>query len=266
MSERNKRLFKETANLCLTNPKLLQRINISRYNQSYINENAILDLGLTCTYYNEATVIVSKNKTIQAARGYYDYKRVAVLNFASFKNPGGGVENGANAQEESLCMCSTLYDCISTDSMMSKFYYPHRNSKDKLYNNDIIYTPDVTVIRDDVDYKLLDERDWFHVDVLTCAAPNYGCVKNQVSHNELMDILVNRMRRIFSIAHRYRVEVLILGAWGCGVFGNPPEVVAQAFDMVIKEFKQSFKVIEFAVYCGKDETNFNVFDKYIEHV
>ena len=40
-------------------------------------------------------------------------------------------------------------------------------------NADIIYTPGVTVFKTDTSNpKLLDEKDWYDVDVITCAAPN----------------------------------------------------------------------------------------------
>ena len=57
--------------------------------------------------------------------------------------------------------------------MMKGFYYPHRNAKNPINNADIIYTPDVTVFKTDTGRpKLMNEAEWYDVDVITCAAPN----------------------------------------------------------------------------------------------
>ena len=121
---------------------------------------------------DNAKVIVSTKRTFEAASGYVG-QNVAIHNFASSTNPGGGVTRGASAQEECLCRCSGLYFCLSVPEMMKGFYYPHRNAKNPINNADIIYTPDVTVFKTDTSHpKLMDEKGWYDVDVITCAAPN----------------------------------------------------------------------------------------------
>ncbi|KAK3307707.1 uncharacterized protein B0T15DRAFT_493173 [Chaetomium strumarium] len=60
--------------------------------------------------------------------------RVAVLNMASDRNPGGGWLNGASAQEEALCFRSTLA------ASLHRAYYPLRRREG-------LYTPDVVVFR-----------------------------------------------------------------------------------------------------------------------
>lgn len=65
-------------------------------------------------------IIVDNKKSFEMARDYaLAGKKVCVLNFALATNPGGGVETGANAQEEDLCRCSTL---LSTLSKTSRFW------------------------------------------------------------------------------------------------------------------------------------------------
>jgi len=225
---------------------------------------------------DKAKVIVSTKRTFEAASDYAGQK-VAVHNFASATNPGGGVTRGSSAQEECLCRCSGLYFCLSVPDMMKGFYYPHRNAKNPINNADIIYTPDVTVFKTDTSNpKLLDEKDWYGVDVITCAAPNLrerpsnrfnqnnGDHGVKVSDRELLEIHKKRLTRILDVAALNNAEVVILGAFGCGAFQNKPEVVARAAKEVITEYLHVFKTIEFAVYCSpRDDTNFRVFKRVL---
>lgn len=95
-----------------------------------------------------AAVTVTGARTLQAA-GRWRGARVAVLNFASATNPGGGVERGSSAQEESLCRCSTLYPCLYTPELWQGYYQFHRRRADTRYTDACIYTPDVLVIKTD---------------------------------------------------------------------------------------------------------------------
>lgn len=212
-------------------------------------------------------VRVSRLRTFEAAAQYRG-QRVCVLNFASATNPGGGVTHGSSAQEECLCRCSTLYNCLNTRDLWKVFYTPHRQSGNPLHNDDIIYTPDVVVLKDD-DYHLLDAP--FAVDVITCAAPNLrerpsnsfnpgDGASVRVTPAELQTIHERRARRILTIAAQQGVEVLILGAFGCGAFMNDPTVVARAYKKVLQDFLQHFRIIEFAIYCRPgDDANFQAF-------
>lgn len=84
---------------------------------------------------------------------------------------------------------------------------------------------------------------------------------------ETQTAAIRTNRRRNGISGKYNVgcrqrEVLVLGAFGCGAFGNRPEIVAEAFRAVLKQYMQAFKVIEFAVYCKRDDThNYQVFAK-----
>lgn len=58
-------------------------------------------------------------------------------------------------------------------------------------------------------------------------------------------------------------NVIILGAFGCGAFRNPPEVVAQGYKEVIQDYLYDFRTIEFAVYCPpqRGDKNYRAFAK-----
>lgn len=235
--------------------------------QQFIPESMEIDI-VDCEKQNQpAQIIVSRLRSFEAAAQYVG-KHVAVLNFASATTPGGGVEKGASAQEECLCRVSTLYPCLIEQKMKDAFYTPHRKHRNALHNDDIIYTPNVVVIKDD-DYNML--ADSFMVDVITCAAPNLRENPNnaynsgdgnkvEISDSELLTLHEKRARKIFASAVANGIEVLILGAFGCEAFCNDPYVVAQAYKNVLPEFVDYFQTIEFAIYCRPDDiTNFEAF-------
>ena len=270
--DKNIEIFKDTENLCKTNPTLLKAWKSSSANQKLFLEKDTIACEKNL-YGQPAKIVVSKKRTFEAAMGYAG-KKVAVLNFASASNPGGGVVNGSSAQEECLCRCSTLYYNLTEDYMWKNFYQPHRHAANPLHNDDLIYTPDVVIFKSDTAYpKLLPENEWMQVNVITCAAPNLrerpsnsynsgdGNNSVKISAKELEELHIKRGRKILEAAASYKNEIIILGAFGCGAFMNNPQVVANAYKQLVSEFQNSFETIEFAVYCSPyDESNFMVFD------
>ena len=271
--EDNVSIFQDTERMCKENTRLKAAIRNSIKNQKLILENDTIPEIDKKKYEESAQVIVSKKRSYEAAFAYKD-QRVCVHNFASASSPGGGVTRGSNAQEECLCRCSDLYFCLNTSEMWNGFYKPHRNAKNPIHNDDIIYTPDVVVFKTDTAYpKLMNESDWYNVNVITCAAPNLrerpsnmfntgdGNNAIKISDEDLKLIHEKRLRRILDVAAIEGNEVVILGAFGCGAFSNNPTVVARAARNMIEEYKYTFKTIEFAVYCSpRDERNYNIFE------
>ncbi|MER6142266.1 TIGR02452 family protein [Streptomyces sparsogenes] len=150
---------------------------------------------------------------------------VAVLNFASARNPGGGYLNGAQAQEEALCRASALYACLRA---APEFYAAHRADPSPFYSDRVIHSPGVPVFRDDRG-ALLD--DWYEVGFLTSAAPNAGVIAQRTPElvAAVPEALAARAERVLEVAVAHRYRRLVLGAWGCGVFRNDPAEVARAF-------------------------------------
>jgi uncharacterized protein (TIGR02452 family) len=150
---------------------------------------------------------------------------VAALNFASAKNPGGGFLNGSQAQEESLARSSALYASLLR---APEYYERHRASKSCLYSDAMIVSPDCPIFRGD-DGNLLEKP--VVVTFITSAAPNAGAIAANMPE-ELPLIQRNLRRRseyVLALAAAHGCRVLILGAWGCGVFRNDPAIVADAF-------------------------------------
>ncbi|MER7171668.1 TIGR02452 family protein [Streptomyces mesophilus] len=179
-----------------------------------------------------ATVFeVTPEGSTQAARRLVGEVRepVAVLNFASARNPGGGFLNGAQAQEEALCRASALYTCLRE---VPEFYEHHRAHRDAFYTDRVIHAPAVPVFRDDSG-RLLEEP--YDVGFLTSPAPNAGVIRRSRPDeaDRIGPVLAARAERVLetAVAHGYRH--LVLGAWGCGVFQNDPAQVAGAFHALL---------------------------------
>ncbi|MBE5923311.1 MAG: TIGR02452 family protein [Lachnospiraceae bacterium] len=274
----NVALFEDTEKLCKTNSKLSEAVKNSTGGQKLILENDKVATPNLNRFEENAKVTVSKKRTLDAAKAYKAGK-VVVHNFASASNPGGGVTKGANAQEECICRCSGLYFSLNTPLMWNGFYTPHRNERNPIHNDDIIYTPNVAVFKSDTaNPVLMKESDWYYVDVITCAAPNLrdkpsngynsgdGNKRIKVSDKELLAIHEKRLRRILDVAVNESADTIILGAFGCGAFKNNPNVVAQAAYNVIKDYLKAFKNIEFAVYCrADDDINYRTFERFFKH-
>lgn len=157
--QENIEIFKDTEKLCKENAAIKQALQKSRKGQKLIPEDVEMSLIDKKRFRHPAKVVVSKKRTFEAAAAYKETK-TAVHNFASASNPGGGVERGANAQEECLCRCSDLYFCLNTPEMLNGFYRPHRQARNPLHNDDIIFTPEVLVFKRDSECpKLMDRSE-----------------------------------------------------------------------------------------------------------
>ena len=216
---------------------------------------------------HKTNIEVKNETTLKAARDILDSgeKNVLCLNFASAKNPGGGFLKGSGAQEESLVRASALYPCIS---QMKKMYSVNKKLKSALYTDYMIYSPKVLVFRDDND-ELLDEP--YYVSFATAPAVNAGAVYSKEKENiELIrPTMEKRIEKIIALSIFKGYENLILGAFGCGVFKNSPEDVAEYFSELLLDndyYKSSFKNIIFAVLDkSKQEKTLNLFKEKLDH-
>ncbi|MBF9134361.1 TIGR02452 family protein [Plantactinospora sp. S1510] len=167
----------------------------------------------------------------------------ACLVFASARNPGGGFLNGAQAQEESIARGSALYPCLRA---AGDFYARHRTEPYLGYSDRVIYSPAVPVFRDDGGAALAAP---YPTSFLTSAAPNRSAMlRNQPEHlAEIPAILRRRAARVLAVAAAHGHRTLVLGAWGCGVFGNEPATVADAFAEALRQ-SPWFAHVVFAVF------------------
>lgn len=208
----------------------------------------------------DTQISVIRDTSFNAAKKLVDgSSRVAVLNFASAVNPGGGVTVGAAAQEECLCRSSNLYACLKRPAMMKDYYMPHRIANNSIYSNKVIYSKEITVFKSDDDVPIMLPRNaWFQVDVMTCAAPNLSSAPD-IDKEKLQEVFHARINAILGSAYAMGADTLVLGAFGCGAFRNSPEMVSWIFKQEIENnFNGTFKKIVFAIKRGKNN-NYDVF-------
>ncbi|MCA9107692.1 MAG: TIGR02452 family protein [Planctomycetales bacterium] len=205
---------------------------------------------LTCgnSYFAETIVQVANETTLGASRRLVgEGKRPLALNFANGTETGGGFLRGATAQEEALCRSSSLFATLVDDPM----YEFHRNRDLWAEASDwAILSPNVPVFRDDRGR----ERDvpWL-LSFITCAAP----YAPSVGHPQAGKMLQKRIVRVLSIARAYGYSELILGAWGCGAFGNDPRRTASDFRNALEgEFAGAFGEVVFAITDWSPERRF----------
>ena len=168
---------------------------------------------------------------------------------------------GSRAQEECLCHESFLYNVLKefdkSDEPSCVSYYKNNRAKVNrgLYYNRAFYTPNIIFEKDSISANF---------DVITCAAPNLGPTLRyglNVSKEENSKVLESRIKFILDIAAENRVDTLILGAFGCGVFGQAPIEVANVFKGFLRnEFNGCFKKVIFAI-PDKESYNYLVFEK-----
>lgn len=197
--------------------------------------------------YPETQVQVANETTLGASRRLVEQgSRPLALNFANGIHPGGGFLSGARAQEEVLCRSSALFETLRGDAM----YDAHRFRPRPDSTDWAIYSPDVPVFRRDDGTSL--ESPW-PLSILTCAAP----YARTIGQPESAELLRRRIRRVLAIAQAYQHPSLVLGAWGCGAFGNDPRQTAMDFrDALETDFSGAFAEVVFAVTDWSPERRF----------
>ncbi|KAI5459354.1 hypothetical protein BGZ63DRAFT_360602 [Mariannaea sp. PMI_226] len=206
-----------------------------------------------------ARALIAKSDAIGKASGTAAGNRrskVAILNMASPLSPGGGFLNGASSQEESLCMRTTLLP-----SLKDQYY--------RLPELGAVYTPDVLVFRDDGSDEVLPKNDRFFVDCISAAMlRNPETQRNEAGWGTYVqekdrELVLQKMRMVMRICQLKNITHVVLGAWGCGAYGNPVSEVASAWRKVLlpkkdtkgkkkKANRETWSGVEAVVFAIKD--------------
>ncbi len=215
----------------------------SFYDADHVHQPASKGAHLTRIEVTNETTLSAHQRHL--AKGH----NAVSLNFASATQPGGGFLGGARAQEEYLCRSSALFVTIKDSPM----YEYHRDNWTPFYSDAMIYSGDVPVFRDD-QHELLATP--YLASFITSAAPLAKKVPPH-EHPKLPNVIFHRILKILSVAKSKGHDSLILGAWGCGAFGNDGHIVSELFHRALTvEFTGSFKEVTFAIVDTSPEQRF----------
>eukprot|EP01027_Heterolobosea_sp_BB2_P023774 GEZU01035771.1.p1 GENE.GEZU01035771.1~~GEZU01035771.1.p1 ORF type:complete len:413 (-),score=88.07 GEZU01035771.1:44-1282(-) len=176
-----------------------------------------------------------------------------VLNMASARHPGGGYKSGAGAQEENLHRRTNLYQCLEDPERIDR----NRTWRYPLNEFGGIYSPNVTVFRgpEDEGYPFLRTPE--KISVLSVAAYAHPeLVRDAANHGgqlrltpEVEAKTIKKIRAMLGIALENGNTSVVLSAFGCGAFANPPRHIAELFQQVLSspEFHGRFEHVVFAI-------------------
>ena len=189
---------------------------------------------------------------LENGRGYAQFCDLALLDFASFVNPGGGYIRGSLAQEEQLCADSFLYNVLKE----KRSWYQEnrrRNINCELYRNRALVVPAVRF-----------ERGKMHAyaDVLVVAAPNAKRARDEygIKDERIETALRDRIRFALALCDEIGRTKLVAGAFGCGNFGCPTETVAEIFREELASGEWGMREVVFAVPASKWDENLPIFE------
>ncbi|MCD8328939.1 MAG: TIGR02452 family protein [Ruminococcus sp.] len=225
------------------------------------NKAAASQCSFSCE--NADSLALAQNKYKALKESGEANPEILLLNLASATHPGGHTRQGASAQEEDLCRRTSLL--LSLESEAAKKYYQYNETlKTRMGSDSIIFSPNVEVIK-----SVSDPLDApFPVSVISCAAPMVRLGLEGMSQQEYEAMLLNRINGILLVAASCGYRHLILGAFGCGIYGNDATLVSDLFARAIRYFSfngkdssQLFDSIQFAVLC-RPEKDYNFKEFY----
>ncbi len=248
--------------IAYTEKEFAEQIRNSITHSRIYSPDSFSDVAPPVSKNRKTEILVCDMDTVSAAYKYSrEGKKNAVLNFADFTRVGGGFMQGQMAQEEALCSESVLYSVQNAfhasyygkNALMKAEMSGKRNEYPDLYCNRALYSEDVIFIHND-EVKPLD--------VITCAAPNFfrGKRYRKIDPGKNDAVLKDRIFFVLQVARDNNVDILFLGAFGCGVFSQDPNRVAELFkENLENEFAGAFETVIFPVPIGKKSKNYEKF-------
>lgn len=196
-------------------------------------------------------------------------QKFAVLNMANGDHFGGGYKTGAPAQEENLMRRTTC----SLDKYGIDYKRPNEGYSINMSNRVNGKAPDGLVylnkqfthvcFRDTEEngYKFLNQKDYFPFYELRSAA--FDARRGGFTEADCQ----RRINAQFNTLIHNGIKHVILSAFGCGAFQNPPQIVANCYKRAIEHYIRDFDAIIFAIYTpSRDDPNIDIFKRILSEI
>ena len=167
--------------------------------------------------------------------------KVCLVDPANYRTPGGNYLGGGWSPEEQICAESNLFPIL--EGLRPTYYDQNKHTgHGGLFSDRAVYLTDVVFTTEGT----MKKRD-----IIVCAPPNRRfALESHRSEAECDMDLANRVRTVLHIAAANEVDVLIVGAFGCGFFDNDPSKVAGLFRTWIDAHPGQFQQVVFAIPGG----------------
>ena len=198
----------------------------------------------------------------------------AVLNMANAIRFGGGYYNGPGAQEENLFRRSDMHFAELAATLNQGHYSPKMTTLINGTNHRVLLRKDPVrfcfIDSEDKGYIPLAENQIFPFLDFRSAAIDCSVDRQTKLPKNVFSVrdCMNRIHAQFLTLIEQGVRHVVLSAFGCGAFDNPPESVAHCYRQAILLFRDHFDVIIFAIYDPPwvERKNFPVFDTILADV
>ena len=241
------------------------------YDSNYLIQIALTNLDQNTqdktNQYSRRVIVENGDWGVIASKYTFMYGQIfAVLNMANGSNFGGGYKSGSSAQEENMMRrttCSLYKEGTAPNGDKDEYktwMAEYINGKNGLVYLDTRRDRIRVCFRDtdEYSYRFLTPNKYFPFYELRAAAINNN--RNNFTEYECQ----KRINAQFNTLHKCGVRFVILSAFGCGAFNNPPDIVAKCYKNAIREWGQHFDVIVFAIYTPQHggasrDSNYPVF-------
>lgn len=246
-------LFSDYTDYSIQNTKIYDPTNV--YSDGVHNSSAVK------IYFSNNNSMDCINSDLHDMSHSDNWRKATVLNFASYKNPGGMYIEGSSAQEESLCHGTNLYQ------VLKEFPDYYKNNKKNLmrglYTNRALFSPKIIT-----DWN--KDKVTAFTNIITCAAPNKraflrnASMKGDIEDASKLNVkaVYSRIKFIIDICDINKIDYLVAGAYGTGVFCQDTEIVADAFKKAIEK-SHNLKTVWFPLM--NDEFKHSVMSYILGH-
>jgi uncharacterized protein (TIGR02452 family) len=219
--------------------------------------------NITKTRLKHGEIILTRESIVQMAYricALENKSKVAILNFASGLKPGGGFLKGSGAQEETICRASGFFPIIFYQDELFNYHHQVEN----YFSDALLFAPEVPFI-----FKSEIERadPFFICSIISSAAVCYKKLdQNNETKKKAKEIMKERIRKIIYLAIEQDIEILALGAFGCGNYLNDAQDITTNFKelLIAENLNDYFEQIIFPIFPHKNHDFIGYFSKTLE--